>query len=259
MEERLKKIWKWYFPVIIDYLQFFYCIRALLLESRFFIIRQLLAAVKKQSEPYFTTVQIKYLTNRYNRDDGFSDITNLHNGIQVRSLTSDVCDYVTGEHLLNNSYRLYPSFIILRSIIAITNDIAVIEENEKKKSDVDSIGTLTTLLQALHTRFLFNDVFSFTYYRALILYQRASYKKELKENAANDIGEALKSNPSLIDGYLLKARIDYCSDKIPSVRNDDDVDYQALKFYEMYISRAKPGPEYDQALKEYKAISNSVQ
>lgn len=182
--------------------------------------------MKKHSEHYFTTVQIKYLTNRYNRDDGFSDITNLHNGIQVRSHTSDVCDYVTGEHLLNNSYRLYPSFIVLRSLLAIINDITIIEENEKKRTDSDPIGTLTALLQTVHTRFLFNDVFNFTYFRAMVLYQRASYKKELKENAASDIGEALKSNPSFIEGYLLKARIDYCSEKnlsesISSVRNVD--------------------------------------
>ena len=190
------------------------------MDSRINIVKQLLSVVEKYTDYYYTGVEVKYLTNRYTRDKGFSDITNITNGIKIRYHTSDVCDYVEGEHVMNNTYRPYPSYLLLKGIINIINDISKISnEGEKKKaSEQDYIKNLSSFLQIIHSRFFYHDFFNLSILRSKLLFQRAVHKRLLKDpSAINDVNEALKCNVNCIEGYLLRARIDYEEKKIPTV------------------------------------------
>lgn len=144
------------------------------------------------------------------------DFNSAWNGVYIRSNLHDVCDHVSGEHILNNSYRLYPSHILYRGISSTVNEIGrIFDDSEKKKlTGKELIDTLTRLIQIIHGKFHFHDVFDFSKFQSTILYQRALQKVELNIGTAeSDINEALKRNPSLIEGFLLKARLDLSKNK----------------------------------------------
>lgn len=45
---------------------------------------------------------------------------------------SDVCDYIGGQHILNNSYRIYPLFVIVRAAMACVSGTTVFLECHNK-------------------------------------------------------------------------------------------------------------------------------
>ena len=172
------------------------------------IVKQLLLVMEKFSNYYYTTVQLRYILNRYNCDDSFKDVTSMKNGVIVRNRTFDVCDHFKGEHVLNNTYRLYPCFILYRAINHLINDLSKSGEDSKKYKSGSEIYRLSSCIKILHSQFFYNDCFNLMHLRSTLMYQQAILRYNNKEKGASaDINEVLKFNPDLIDAYLLKARI----------------------------------------------------
>ena len=115
---------------------------------------------------------------------------------------------------LNNSYRMYPWYVLFRGGMVTLNTISKKLSElqlEDKSSDEASIPVLNYILLNINTSFYFNTEMSMKTVRSVLLYQRALRRMSTKDykNASIDCNEALNYNPALRECYLLKARIDH--------------------------------------------------
>lgn len=86
--------------------------------------KHLLAEYRKINDSFFTAQPLASVLDTYRYREEVS--SNLSDERLPRKCWSDVCDYVGGQHILNNSYRIYPSYVVIRAAWTCLTGIMVI-------------------------------------------------------------------------------------------------------------------------------------
>ena len=88
------------------------------------IAKQLLTDYRHINDVLYPAKPLSFLDS-YHRGDGNGAVI-AEDGLPQK--WSDVCDFIGGEYKLNNSYRIYPLFVIIRAAMACINGSMVFLE-----------------------------------------------------------------------------------------------------------------------------------
>ena len=197
-----------------------------------------LNGLKKYFNPFFTSLSVLQITSFFRERKNTQEIAQLSEELQLRENIADICECLDGNHVLNDSFRMYPIPILLRSVKIALDDITTRLGDLQKDPNIGDkrcADIYTSILLYVNTTFFFNEVINMRFVRAQLLYQRAIRRMNLNDtvNAAVDSNEALNYDSSLIECCLLKARMDmakqdYC--RVIALWGDENRRWYSTRF-----------------------------
>ncbi len=175
----------------------------------------LLMYCRKKADGHFAMKKTEDIIDSFRAEKGMEK-EDMHYPVELGLNQQSVVQSVDDGNFnsLNNSYRIYPWYVLFRGGMVTLNTISKKLSElqlEDKSSDEASIRVLNCILLNINTSFYYNTELSLKMVRSILLYQRALRRMNTKDykNASIDCNEALNYNPSLRECYLLKARIDH--------------------------------------------------
>lgn len=175
----------------------------------------LLMYCRKKADGHFAMKKTEDIIDSFRAEKGMAK-EDMHYPVELGLNQQSVVQSVDDGNFnsLNNSYRMYPWYVLFRGGMVTLNTISKKLSElqlEDKSSDEASIRVLNCILLNINTSFYYNTEMSLKTVRSILLYQRALRRMNTKDykNASIDCNEALNYNPSLRECYLLKARIDH--------------------------------------------------
>lgn len=141
------------------------------------------------------------------------DSSKPHSSVVLKRNNYGNLDHENGIHPLDSLQRRFPFYVLIKAAsqsIAVITEKNVKGQHDEKAKASNEVLKLSNMLTYINTEFSFNEDLSMRFVRARKLLERAKWEIEMEdlESASTDCSEALNYDPSLLNCYLMKARIE---------------------------------------------------
>lgn len=176
-------------------------------------MQTLLRFYQEDLKYYFADSSEEILKMIHEGNKQIHDPTKDRSTFLIKRNSFENMDHENGLHPLDSIQRRFPFYVLIRAAIQVVLEIAQKsldgQRNEKTKASSE-IAISSDILTFINTSFFFNEDLNLRFVRAQLFYKRAKRRMEMSDltNAFADCNEALNYDSSLLDCYLMKARIE---------------------------------------------------